>query len=335
MIFRRWHFSIYFISSVKNYGLVAALLVIHFLIPIALASTNRQVAIYYGFLMLPINIIGGGLEEIGWRGILQPYLEKLMSFSKATVLVAIIWSIWHLPLWFIIGTYQATISFFMFSLSVVGMAFSLALIRRRTSNMFLCILFHSFINSFATVFMLKQDFSTILTTVVEVVLALSIVAIGYKYKNSPIKGGCVMFIERILLYSVLVGTHFVSMAQYNEWLDEAFLAREEDLLLELETYSHDMNKTISTLKNYCKAKRSEWNEDVFGSMLMHFIQKSYTQEDTELSKIAIEVYNVWKRLPGTIVQKEPFIAMSCIDEPLTYGDEEQTRELFEYLFNYY
>lgn len=176
-----------FKSSVKNYGLVAALLVIHFLIPIVVASTNRQMAIYYGFLMLPMNIIGGGLEEIGWRGILQPYLEKLMSFSKANLLVAIIWSIWHLPLWFIMGTYQATISFFMFSLSVVGMTFSLALIRRMTSNIFLCILLHSLINSFTTVFMLQQDFSTILTTVVEVVLVLSIAAIGCKYKNSPTK----------------------------------------------------------------------------------------------------------------------------------------------------
>lgn len=179
---RNFHFK----SPVKNYGLVAALLVIHFLIPIVLASTNRQMAIYYGFLMLPMNIIGGGLEEIGWRGILQPELEKLMSFSKATLLVVIIWAIWHLPLWFIAGTYQSTISFFMFSISVFGMAFSLALVRRRTSNVFLCILLHSLINSFNTVFMVKQGFSTILVTVVEMILALSIVTIGCKYKDSSI-----------------------------------------------------------------------------------------------------------------------------------------------------
>lgn len=174
-----------FKSSIKNYVLVLAILLLHFLIPIALASTNREMAIYYGLLMIPMNIIGGGLEEIGWRGILQPYLEKIMSFSEATIIVAVIWAIWHLPLWFIVGTYQSTISFLMFSIAVFGMTFSLAIIRKITHNVFLCILFHSCINSFMAIFSLKQNFSTILTTVVEIFIALIVVYVylPYKYKK--------------------------------------------------------------------------------------------------------------------------------------------------------
>lgn len=172
-----------FKSSVKNYLLVVALLSIHFIIPIVLASTNRTMAIYYGLLMIPMNVIGGGLEEIGWRGILQPYLESIMSFSKATIIVAVIWSVWHLPLWFIIGTYQSTISFLMFSISVVGMTFSLAAIRKLTDNICLCILFHSCINSFSAIFMLEQNFSSILTMIVEIALALGLMYLANKYKK--------------------------------------------------------------------------------------------------------------------------------------------------------
>lgn len=161
-----------FKTSVNHYVLIAFYLTIHFAIPLLLASTDRNMAIYYGVLLIPVNMVGGGFEEIGWRGILQPYLERFMSFTSSTIIVAVIWTIWHLPLWFIAGTYQSTISFPMFVVSVFGMAFVLAAIRKATNSIFLCILFHSCINSFGGVFMLKQNFSTFITTAVEILLAL-------------------------------------------------------------------------------------------------------------------------------------------------------------------
>ena len=162
-------------TSFKNYMYIVLFLFLHFIIPILLYSTNRELPIYYALLMIPINIVGGGFEEIGWRGILQPYLENLMSFTKATFTVAIIWSIWHLPLWYIAGTYQSEISFLYFGVAVVGMSFTLAAIRMITQNIFLCILFHSALNSFWGVFMLDQNYSTFVITFVEIVVAVSIV----------------------------------------------------------------------------------------------------------------------------------------------------------------
>jgi membrane protease YdiL (CAAX protease family) len=139
--------------------------------------------IYYGILIIPMMIIGGGLEEIGWRGILQPYLEKYNSFLKSTFIVAVIWTIWHLPLWFIIGTSQSKESFLMFGVAVLGMSFTLAVIRKITNNIFMCILFHSCVNSFTTVFMLQQNVSTITTTIVEIILVLIMIFILSKNRE--------------------------------------------------------------------------------------------------------------------------------------------------------
>jgi membrane protease YdiL (CAAX protease family) len=161
-----------FKTSIYHYVLISFLLAIHFIIPILLMSTNREMPIYFGVLMIPMMIIGGGLEEIGWRGILQPYLETINSFITSTIIVAVIWIIWHLPLWFISGTSQFATSFLMFAVAVLGMTFTLAVIRRFTHNVFMCILFHSCINSFTGVLMLQQGLSTVVTTIVEVVLAL-------------------------------------------------------------------------------------------------------------------------------------------------------------------
>lgn len=90
------------------------------------------------------------------------------------------------PIWtlrFIAGTYQFTISYFMFEVSVWGMSFMLAAIRKVTNNTWICILFHSCINSFMGVFLLKQNFSTVLTTGIEIILALASVIILSKNRK--------------------------------------------------------------------------------------------------------------------------------------------------------
>lgn len=47
-------------------------------------------------LMFPLDwtfvtFAGGGNEELGWRGLLQPALEKKFSFPLATVITALVW----------------------------------------------------------------------------------------------------------------------------------------------------------------------------------------------------------------------------------------------------
>ncbi|WP_442905418.1 CPBP family intramembrane glutamic endopeptidase [Kineothrix sp. MB12-C1] len=49
-------------------------------------------------------IMDGGMEEIGWRYLLQPTLEKQFSYFIATVITAFIWWAWHLPMFFIPGS---------------------------------------------------------------------------------------------------------------------------------------------------------------------------------------------------------------------------------------
>jgi membrane protease YdiL (CAAX protease family) len=41
----------------------------------------------------------GGMEEPGWRGMLQPTLQKKMSPLAAALIVSLVWSLWHLPLY--------------------------------------------------------------------------------------------------------------------------------------------------------------------------------------------------------------------------------------------
>jgi membrane protease YdiL (CAAX protease family) len=54
------------------------------------------VAIFLGFSIFPGSALG---EEIGWRGYVLPRLQSRMSALSASLVLAPIWALWHLPLW--------------------------------------------------------------------------------------------------------------------------------------------------------------------------------------------------------------------------------------------
>lgn len=48
-------------------------------------------------------------EEFGWRGYLQPRLRRRLSPPVTSVVIGAVWGPWHLPLYFIDGTWQASV----------------------------------------------------------------------------------------------------------------------------------------------------------------------------------------------------------------------------------
>lgn len=134
------------------YIIVIGLAFLYTFLPTLYGGARMGQPFYMAFLGLPIMIIGGGLEEIGWRGFLQPALQKKFSFLISTLLLGIFWAIWHLPLWFIPGSNQASWSFLNYFLTVIALSFLLAMVYSKTKSIFLCIIFHAFINSFWAVY---------------------------------------------------------------------------------------------------------------------------------------------------------------------------------------
>lgn len=108
--------------------------------------------VYMLLAMIPVMIIGGGLEELGWRGVLLPELLKKQSVLVSTIIVSIIWSIWHIPLWFIKGVSQYGSNFVEFAFAIIGFSMLLSIIYIKTESIFMCILFHSLSNSYYAVF---------------------------------------------------------------------------------------------------------------------------------------------------------------------------------------
>ncbi|MFG3205326.1 type II CAAX prenyl endopeptidase Rce1 family protein [Streptomyces sp. NPDC048192] len=76
---------------------------------ISLHAGRAGVYAYLGspLLFFVATLVMGPLsEEPGWRGYLQPHLREHMSPLRMSLAFGPLWALWHLPLFFIDGTYQ-------------------------------------------------------------------------------------------------------------------------------------------------------------------------------------------------------------------------------------
>lgn len=90
----------------------------------------------------------GGMEEPGWRGMLQPTLQKRFSPLVAALIVSLFWSLWHLPL-FLNGFYPADIASGMIGGGIyrIFLAIFLAWFYNRSGgNLFLMVYLHTCFN---------------------------------------------------------------------------------------------------------------------------------------------------------------------------------------------
>jgi len=139
-------------------------------------------------VLLMMTVGGGGQEEIGWQGFLRPALEKYMPFPAAVVLFGVIWAIWHLPLWFIEGSFQQNIHFGVYIIMALVYAFPISVIHKKTQNVFYSCVMHGLINTFAAYFAFGEQWLLIF---------------GGEVMNLPVVlGGALVVIASLLVWYV-------------------------------------------------------------------------------------------------------------------------------------
>jgi len=103
-----------------------------------------------GFLIM-IPFVGIA-EETGWRGLLQPELDKRMAFPFSVLVVAAIWFVWHLPTWLDPTSNHYGDSMIGFGIAIFIWAFALAAIYKSTRSVIACALYHTFIDAIGAVY---------------------------------------------------------------------------------------------------------------------------------------------------------------------------------------
>lgn len=139
-----------------------------------------------GFLtFLVIMLVFGPLpEELGWRGYALPQLIKQLTPLSASILLGSVWAIWHLPLFFIPGTYQAGLGvgsslFWLFLVSLLFDSIVITWIFINTnSNTLTAIVYHFMTNVVGELFYLSPSarfYRILVYTIVCVIIATQLV----------------------------------------------------------------------------------------------------------------------------------------------------------------
>ena len=113
--------------------------------------------LYIQYLLF-VSILGGGQEEIGWRGYLQGELLKNNSPAKTSLIIGFFWGVWHTPVWFMIWDGHSNTPYIGFVLMTMSISFVYSYIYEKTQgNILILILFHGGSNAANALFYLFYD----------------------------------------------------------------------------------------------------------------------------------------------------------------------------------
>lgn len=107
-----------------------------------------------------VAVLGGGQEEPGWRGFALPRLQERHTPVRATLILGLLWGVWHVPLYGPLG----------FIVPLV-LAFFYTFLFNRTGSIVMCVLLHG-------TFTAAQDHLILLDDITE---GVTDVAIGLSY----------------------------------------------------------------------------------------------------------------------------------------------------------
>lgn len=146
----RWRFPVRYYAYAL--GLPLALFAVVNLV-LALIGRDLDLAALSGHLgpylatFVFILLLGGGMEEPGWRGYALPRLQQRFSPLAATAILGMVWGVWHIPAY---GTPAAVVVPFL-------LAFFYTWLYNRTGSVLLCILLHASFTPAQGLMVLTED----------------------------------------------------------------------------------------------------------------------------------------------------------------------------------
>lgn len=102
----------------------------------------------YPLVLLFATVLGGGLEEPGWRGFALPRLQERYSPLVSSLLLGVVWGVWHVPLSYAGSTVQGEVGLGWYLLNALGLSVIFTWLFNRTGgSVFLAILLHGSVNA--------------------------------------------------------------------------------------------------------------------------------------------------------------------------------------------
>ena len=168
----------------------AAIIVASILLSLLFGQSIEQFAFTEDFSFTGVGIAGAFItilvasiiEEVGWKGYCEDSIGDYMNWFWESMIFGVLWSLWHLPLLFIPGTYQAGLMVnplyvANFFISGVPMGFIITWVYLVSDRSILaCMVFHLFVNFMQEKIAMTPEtkcVETIVATIATIVIVLA------------------------------------------------------------------------------------------------------------------------------------------------------------------
>jgi uncharacterized protein len=101
------------------------------------APGNMGLSVVFWAGLIILNLLQGATgEEAGWRGFALPRLQESHGPVRASLILGLIWTFWHLPLWLLSGYSGLDLLIYVlaFGVSIISLTFLLTWISSKTPN---------------------------------------------------------------------------------------------------------------------------------------------------------------------------------------------------------
>lgn len=149
----------------------------------AFAPASTSTLALYPVLFLQVFFVGGGNEELGWRGFALPRLQRQYSALVASLVIGVGWFAWHLPLFVVGGSSQAGVPVLYYGLAVIALSVVFTWLYNETGgSVLLTMALHASVNTGGILYLvgggaaLQTALPNALYAVVFLVAALLVVA---------------------------------------------------------------------------------------------------------------------------------------------------------------
>ena len=168
----------------------AMIIVASILLSLLFGQSIEQFAFTEDFSFTGVGIAGAFItilvasiiEEVGWKGYCEDSIGDYMNWFWESMIFGVLWSLWHLPLLFIPGTYQAGLMVnplyvANFFISGVPMGFIITWVYLVSDRSILaCMVFHLFVNFMQEKIAMTPEtkcVETIVATIATIVIVLA------------------------------------------------------------------------------------------------------------------------------------------------------------------
>ena len=146
---------------------------------------------------LLIFLVGGPLgEEFGWRGFALPALQARWGWRVASVLLGLLWAVWHLPLFYSAGTVQSHLPMGWYALSAIASSVLFAWLFNRSQGSIVPVLvLHTAVNAWSLIIpvMVLPDGSNLrpfqIVVGILVLTAVALLVLGERSSNQVPRPG--------------------------------------------------------------------------------------------------------------------------------------------------